>query len=364
MRVRIVCYEDVDAWILGKFAKKMHENLQKMGISSDIAKVPDASADINHHIIYVNYDGKKNSVDTIMITHIDTVDKLTLVKKQLENAAAGICMSRETMLHLSQMGVHNSKICYINPAHDEVMPFRKIVVGITCRVQADGRKHEYFLNKLANVLDSKYFKFKIMGDAWDLQVKILRKKGFEVEYTDRFIYDEYIKLIPTLDYYLYMGMDEGQMGFIDALAAGVKTIVTAQGYHLDASGGIVHPFTSYEELEHIFLSLQKEKEDLVHSVTTWNWNDYTKKHVEIWKYLLGENIESDFSDGLSSLVNVASGGNVDGAFAKRKMKELKRNQYSHFYFKKIGRLKKAYSTAGFYGVAKLIRAKMLNKLDP
>lgn len=364
MRVRIVCYEDVDGWILGKFAKKMHENLQTMGISSDIAKMPDAGADINHHIIYVDYDGERNSVDTMMITHVDNIDKLNKIKKQLVNAAAGICMSRETMLHLSQMGVGKDKLCYISPAHDEIMPVKKIVVGITCRVQADGRKREYFLSKLAEVLDPQYFKFKIMGDAWDLQVKILRKKGFEVEYTNRFIYDEYIKLIPSIDYYLYMGLDEGQMGFIDALAAGVKTIVTAQGYHLDAADGIVHPFTSYEELEGIFLSLQKKKENLIQSVRTWNWYDYTKKHVEIWKCLLGETIESDFSDGLNSLLNKVDTGNCDSSFAKSKMEELKKNKYSHFYFKKIGRLKKAYSTNGVSGVAKLIRAKMLNKLDP
>lgn len=365
MRVRIVCYEDVDAWILGKFAKKMHESLQKMGINSDIAKVPDVSADINHHIIYVTYDGKKNSVDTIMITHVDNVDKLTQIKKQLENAAAGICMSKETMLHLSQMGINKSKLCYVNPAHDGLIPVGKIVIGITCRVQGDGRKREYFLDKLANILDPQYFKFKIMGDGWQLQVNILRKRSFEVEYTDRFVYEEYVKLIPSLDYYLYMGMDEGQMGFIDALAAGVKTIVTAQGYHLDAPGGMVHPFTSYEELEHIFLSLQNEKENLVQSVKTWNWDDYTKKHVEIWKHLLGESNKSDFTDGLNSLVGTVNTKlNYESSFAKRKIKELKRNQYSHLYFKKIGRLKKAYSTNGFSGVMKLIRARMLNQLDP
>lgn len=365
MKVRIVCYEDVDGWILGKFAKKMHDNLQKMGIASDIAKVPDVSADINHHIIYVNYDGNKNSVDTVMITHIDNIDKLNLIKGQLQNAAAGICMSAETMFHLSQMGVDKNKLCYINPAHDGVMAVKKIVIGITCRVQEDGRKREYFLDKLAGVLDPTYFKFKIMGDGWEPQVKTLRKQDFEVEYTDRFIYEEYVRLIPSLDYYLYMGMDEGQMGFIDASAAGVKTIVTAQGYHRDVQGGIVHPFTSYEELESIFLSLQKEKENLIQSVSTWNWYDYTKKHVEIWKHLLGEqNVKSDFSDGLNSLIGMTTHKiNHDNFFAKRKLRELKRNKYSHIYFKKVGVLKKTYSTNGLYGVLKLMRAMLFNKLN-
>ena len=53
MNVRIVCYEDVDAWILGKFALRLCENLILQGVQADISKAPDNSADINHHIIYL-----------------------------------------------------------------------------------------------------------------------------------------------------------------------------------------------------------------------------------------------------------------------------------------------------------------------
>ena len=42
------------------------------------------------------------------------------------------------------------------------------------------------------------------------------------------------------------------MGFLDACAAGVKTIVTPQGYHLDAMRGITHGFKELPELVAIF----------------------------------------------------------------------------------------------------------------
>ena len=42
MRVRIVCYEDVDSWILGKFALKMREELAHLSVLCDIAKTPDS----------------------------------------------------------------------------------------------------------------------------------------------------------------------------------------------------------------------------------------------------------------------------------------------------------------------------------
>ncbi|ANE50015.1 hypothetical protein [Flavisolibacter tropicus] len=366
MKVRIVCYEDVDGWILGKFALKLRENLCNMGIDTDIAKKPDSSADINHHIIFLDYEGKKNSIDTLMITHVDNIDKLELLKKQLQTAEAAICMSKESVINLSQLGLERNKLCYINPAHDGVVSVKKIVVGIASRVHDDGRKREYFFDRLAGDIDCRYFKFKIMGSGWEPQVASLLKNGFEVEYTDRFIYDEYITMIPTLDYYLYMGMDEGQMGFIDALAAGVKTIVTAQGYHLDALGGVVHPFTSYEEMKNIFLSLQEEKEKLVMSVNTWNWADYAKKHVEIWNYLLSRKpVEGKFTDGLNSLLAQNDIPiDYDSAFVKNKIRELKWNKYSHSYFKKKDQLKKAYNAKGLNGVLKLVGTKVTNRLIP
>jgi hypothetical protein len=73
MKVRIVCYEDPDLWILGKFAKNLKINLQKLGHDAEIVNVPDPLADINHHIIFNDYNGKKNLVDTLMITHIDNI---------------------------------------------------------------------------------------------------------------------------------------------------------------------------------------------------------------------------------------------------------------------------------------------------
>jgi hypothetical protein len=366
LKVRIVCYEDVDGWILGKFAKKLQENLVNIGVDVDIAKKPDSTADINHHIIFLDFLGEKNSVDTLMITHVDHIYKLNLLKKQLQVAEAAICMSKESMAHLSQLGLERGKLCYINPAHDGVVSMRKIVVGIASRVHNDGRKREYFLDRLADKIDSRYFKFIIMGDGWESQVQKLTKKGIEVEYTDRFIYDKYMEMIPILDYYLYMGMDEGQMGFIDALAAGIKTIVTAQGYHLDAPGGIVHAFTCYEELENIFLFLQREKEKLVMSVNTWNWADYAKKHLEIWSYLLtGKPAQSKFTDGLNSLVIHDDTTSIHNkTLVKKKLSELKRNKYSHFYFKKRDRLKKAYVAKGLNGVVQLIGSKLIGRLVP
>ena len=305
MKIRIVCYEDPDLWILGKFAKNLKINLQIIGHDAEIVKVPDPLADINHHIIFNDYNGKKNLFDTLMITHIDNIDKLNKLKNNLGSASLGICMSFDTMCWLENFGISSSKLCYVNPAYDCRVNIKKIVIGLFCRVQSDGRKREYFLDKLCKAIDPAFFKFVIMGDSWESQITNLKFNNFEVDYFPSFDAEKYVELIPTLDYYLYMGMDEGQMGVLDAHAAGVKTIVTAQGYHLDLLGSVTYPFVSFADLLQIFLFLQLEKQKLINSVSNLTWMDYTLKHVEIWNFLIdGKVIKSQYKDGFNSIFSL------------------------------------------------------------
>lgn len=342
MKVRIVCYEDVHQWILGKFALKMRDNLVQMGIDACIVKTPDKNADINHHIVYYNFSGIRSSIDSLMITHIDDISKKNLLRKIIDQASIGICMSNQTMVKLSNLGIPRDKLCFINPAHDGLIKPRKLIIGITCRVQPDGRKREFFLDKLAKDISPSLFSFRIMGDGWDQQVHTLKSKGFEVEYTDNFNLEQYNRLIPSLDYYLYMGHDEGQMGFIDALAAGVETIVTPQGYHLDAFGGITYPFDSYDELLSVFRTIAENKNKLINSVSTWNWLDYTRKHVQVWEYLLGNNlplnkpdiVNNNWNDGIYSIDKFSTENNIRISRISKytELSNLIKGKFIHYYY--------------------------------
>ena len=361
MKIHIVCYDDIHSWIIGKFAIKLNENLQKLGIQSDISDKPDLSADINHHLIYYQYDGKKSTIDTVMITHIDRLSKFDMLLKQMQTAKAGICMSRETMMNLAKMGIEKNRLCYVNPAHDGVLPIKKIVIGIASRIYDDGRKNEQYLNKLAKTLSPMYFTFKIFGDGWESQIECLKKHGFECEYTEHFDYEKYLRFIPGLDYYLYMGTDEGQMGFVDALSSGVKTIVVPQGYHLDAYNGITHPFTTYDELENILLQIQKDKETLVQSVRTWNWMDYTKKHVEIWQYLLNnKNANSLYVDGLNSLLEY---GAYDHDFYLTETIKLKKNERKQKYKSVNKNISKLVKNNNLSGLIRYLLQKCTNLIN-
>ena len=303
MKVHIVCYEDVHGWILGKFALKLQEHLLPLGVAASISKQPDPQADINHHIIYYDYDGRKTTTDTVMVTHIDTDWKRERLGQQLVNAAMGICMSAETVDNLTAAGLPREKLCFVNPGHDGEMRARRTIIGITSKVQPSGCKREGILLELAQRISPDEFQFRIMGAGWDEHVKKLRLAGFTVDHWNAFDRTEYLKLMPSLDYYLYLGMDEGSMGYMDALAAGVPTIVTTQGYHLDAPGGITHGWSQPDELIRIFEGISREKRLRQQAVASWTWPEYAKRHLAIWTYLLAQKTGEPPTESLRATLN-------------------------------------------------------------
>lgn len=287
LKVRIINYEG-GGWILTKFAQRLKENLISLGVQADIGGI-DPDADINHHIPYHPYLPIREFNDTLMITHVDTQQKVELIRRQLKKAKMAICMSKDMLGFLEKKGIPREKLCYINPAHDNNMHPKKYVIGIThrCYDSYDLRKRTTSLLDMLEGVNPIYFKFKIMGAGWQHIVAEMQRRGFEVEYYDDFDYVQYHELMPSLDFYLFFGFDEGSMGYLDALSAGVKTIVTPQGFHLDVENGIDYSCRTIDQFTNVLYDLQYEREKRIASVADWTWDNYAKKHVEVWEYILG-----------------------------------------------------------------------------
>jgi len=309
LRVRIVDMES--GWIIGKFARKLCEELVKLGVDADISDKRDSSADINHYPLYtfIDYSNSRHINDTMMITHVDSLSKVELIKGRLKTYGMGICMSKHTMDYLTSLGVPREKLCYINPAHDHIIKPRKYVIGLTYRKYDDCRKRDEFLIDIAKNIDKDYFRIVIMGAGWEKIVDEIRELGVETEYYNEFDYDRYVNLVPTFDFFLYFGNDEGNMGYLDALAAGVETIVTPQGYHLDAKGGLTYPCETLADYIETFNAIAEKKKKRVHSVEEWTWENFAKKHLEVWNYILKRKSLNElfqnrglYSDGIFSVL--------------------------------------------------------------
>lgn len=307
LSVNLVCQDG--AWIFKKFADRMCEYLSQNDIDVTISSDTKSFVDINHHIPYVAYEPFPN--DTLMITHVDNMKKVMLLKKQLEIAGMGICMSKDTMDRLVSYGISRSKLCYINPAQDNIIKPHKYVIGIThkCHDTEDLRKRATALLDVLEGVNPLFFKFLIMGAGWNEIIERMRKRGFEVSYYPEFVYDTYNDLMQQIDYFLYMGFDEGTMGYLDALAAGIGTIVTPQGYHLDTDCQIDYPCSTVSQFRAALLDLQKKREVRIHAVSNWTWENYVLKHLEVWNYLLKrEDLkelyknQSCYNDGIFSVM--------------------------------------------------------------
>jgi hypothetical protein len=293
MKINIINYEISNPWILSKISQKLYENLIVLGHEVTLSNKVDYSADINHHVTFHSYKEEIDTINTLMITHIDNIVKLNKLKDDLKTAKIGICMSKSTMEELIELGIPKSQLDYALCAHDDNYLHKKVSLGFTTRLYADGRKNEdFFIENLKNMSPND-FKFEIMGFGWLPYVKKLQSLGFEVKYFEEFDYDQYKKLFTRIDYYIYLGSDEGSMGFIDALAAGVKTIVQPQGFHLDAINGITYSFKSSSEYSNIMAEIIKEKHRLQKSVEDWTWINYAKKHLEIWERCFDLQINND-----------------------------------------------------------------------
>ncbi|WP_026650991.1 hypothetical protein [Butyrivibrio proteoclasticus] len=307
LNVNIICTDS--GWIFRKFAIKMEEELKKLGVNVKISEDVDENADINHHIPFATHKARPN--DTLMITHVDTSKKVAMIRKQLKTAGMGICMSKYTMNMLVSYGIPRDKLCYVNPAHDHLIKPHKYVIGIThkCHDKDDLRKRATAILDVLEGVDPDYFEFKIMGAGWEQVAEEMRKKGFGVELFPDFDLEKYTDLMSKIDYFMYMGFDEGTMGFQDALYAGAGTIVTPQGYHLEMGVDIDYPCETIEEFRAAFLDLQNKRKMRRNAVENQTWEEYTKKHLTIWKYLLEREPltelyknQSEYMDGIFSVL--------------------------------------------------------------
>lgn len=306
MKINIIYYEG--GWILYKFAKCVYDELKGLGYEATLSKEFDKKADINHYFV-PNFADQIDEHTTFMITHVDTARKVEQIKAQTQKGGIGICMSLDTRNKLISFGVDPSKLCYINPAQDGQIRPKKVTLGFTHRVYNDSRKRESMILDICRKINPEIFKFVIMGAGWDDIVTELNCMGFETEYYPEFDKERYNKLFDKMDYYCYFGFDEGSMGFLDAVAAGVGTIVTPQGYHVDTEYQITYPVRTIEEIVNALLDIQAKKEISLRFIESWTWKNYTLKHLEIWKYMLGVGELKDilstrgwYIDGIYSLL--------------------------------------------------------------
>lgn len=276
MKVNLVNYEKYfNNGILTKYSEKLAEALKALGVEVSVSAEPDEKADVNYHINYASYQ-KTKTIDTLMVTHITTPEKLEILKQGMKTAKMGICMSKDTELMLRKEGL--KELCTILPAHDGHR--KPKVVALLTNVYPDGCKREWMFTELVKTIDKRAFVFLVMGKGWQPILEPLVKEGLQVQYFNAFDYKAHMEILARADHSLYLGEDEGSMGILDSASCGLKLIAPNVGFHKEI--GIDYPFSTQEELNEIFKKLSHT------SVEDWTWEKYAKEHLKVWKLLLSK----------------------------------------------------------------------------
>jgi hypothetical protein len=294
LSVNLVLDDRSRGWIIEKMARELCAALQGLGIEAAVTPQSSAASTVNHFTIFHYVDPKPGTLNTVGITHIDDALKIDMVRKQLASGVrAGICMSSMSVDQLVGYGLDRKQLTFAMPARDNAISPRRIVIGITSQNQSDGRKRGWMLCRLAKDLALNDFEFQIFGRGWNRVASCLKKAGATVKVKEpsdnyRTDYGEIKSHVPYFDYYFYSGLDEGSLGTLDALAAGVKTIVTNQGFHLDLVNGVTHGFWDYDELRDIFREIMRERRRRIEIGQSLTWERYARRHLDIWLSLLKE----------------------------------------------------------------------------
>ncbi|HWQ46664.1 MAG TPA: hypothetical protein VN376_07345 [Longilinea sp.] len=333
MRINLVLPPPTQGGILEKFAVRLQENTASFGHSAAISEDPDPSADINHWMIYHIVKGD-HLPGSFLITHVDSVYRLQMICRAMDTTNIGICLSSETRSFLTGKGIDPNRTCYIIPGTDAAAKPRRIIIGLTTHIYDNHCKREEVLLDAVKKIPLDLVRFEIYGKGWEAIIPKLESRGAEVvwEKPSADYLDDYQKItqrLPYFDYYLYMGLDEGSMGFLDALAAGIPTIVTPQGFHLDIPNGITYPFFTADQLAGILKKLQDEKRGLVDSVKERTWHDYTHRHVVVWQAIL-DGFKGDYQSLVSYPSNAMPNISPD--------KQIARQEKWNFYTRPIRNL--------------------------
>jgi hypothetical protein len=296
--VRLVLHPSNRGWILEKFADRLVQHLDKWNVDAAIADEPSSSADLHHFMMYLHGPDRRIGPSTALVTHVDKPQKMYEMGNLLERIDAAVCLSRMSVEQLVSFGLPARKLCYIVPGCDPAPHPRRTAIVIASRLYRDLRKREDFLLRLAHSMRLDNFRFDILGFGWEAIANELRAAGAEVRHYPptedyRVDYEHVLECLSAADYYFYPGLDEGSMGLMDALAAGVSTISTPQGFHLDIPSGLTHAFMDFAEMSAIFQQLARERQDRIDTIAAFSWEEYARRHSILWRGVL-ESGNTDF----------------------------------------------------------------------
>ena len=275
-----------DNWIFEDIANNLKKNIKKKNLKVEISKKPIKGYDVYHHISYLNCNHKtlfQEKVNTSMITHVDTINKLKIIIKLNNYIDCFTVQSFQTKKYIDKfLDKIKTKVVYVPP--NEKISLNKIKLGIFSNKYSDGRKNEKVIINTLKKLNPDIFEIFIIGKNWEKEIRQIKNLNFNCYYVKNFNINRYKSTLAKVDYLLYLGFDEGSISVMDALKSGTKLIVTNQGFHKDFFKFIDYKINNinndlYTHLNKIQKNILKKKIFM----NQFNYENFTDNHLKLWK---------------------------------------------------------------------------------
>jgi glycosyltransferase involved in cell wall biosynthesis len=163
---------------------------------------------------------------------------------------------------------------------------RKIRLAYVSNSYSDGRKRESLLIEFLTKVDPEWLQISLMGIGLEAVHEALFDNSIETVYTNYFDITKYNELLRSCDYFIYLGLDEGAISILDAVAAGVKVITTNQGFHREIKSSRVNFVESADDFRNILNGEISEKIAQRNGSRYGQWNNFASQHLQIWRRML------------------------------------------------------------------------------
>ena len=275
--------------IISQIALNLYKALSEIEfVEVDLQTRPSTGYDVIHHFIYTMAAPTTASATTAMVTHVDSRSKLVKVKSLLNNEVGAICMSQHTkeFINFELNKLFADKLHVVSPIPMIGEIKRKIRLAYVSNSYSDGRKRESLLIEFLTKVDPEWLQISLMGIGLEAVHEALFDNSIETVYTNYFDITKYNELLRSCDYFIYLGLDEGAISILDAVAAGVKVITTNQGFHREIKSSRVNFVESADDFRNILNGEISEKIAQRNGSRYGQWNNFALQHLQIWRRML------------------------------------------------------------------------------
>lgn len=283
-------------WIFKIIAEDICREAKKLGLICRLGKLDEYQGeDIVYHMWWrLAVPVKCAKLNSVFVTHTDDALKEHDLKSMKDSFDSFVCMSPEDAKFLCDLGYDPSKVVGIDlPARNTYI--RPLSVGIFSACYPDGRKNEqWIIDYCETDENAKLLNFVFIGTGWYRILQRLEELSISFEWHNvprslPYEYQFQQDVLKNVDYYMYVGMDGGAMGTLDAYAMGCRLIVTYDGFH-QTIPNIDYAFDTKEGFIQQMKSIARKQRDKIDFYGQRTSENYVKRLVKVWN---GDEIEPE-----------------------------------------------------------------------